>query len=379
MLVLCEKKRLLIGGSLDQNSPILNLLTGKNVAFITAAGDNPQEDGVTMKNFFARRGINSTWIPVFFPCRSRANFDENVELVEKADAIYFSGGFSEKLQKCLFGDKDVGTSDVLEAIQKKDWVGGSSAGAMVMPQRYMLLTGNASSSYSALVRRTLPIAPETFKLSSRGVIDPHMSERARQGRLLVFTVLAKNRFGFGLDENTGYLEHGDGSLTVMGQRGIVVYDRGANFSQIPILDELKNIRTHYLSEGDKLTKEGEVIIPPWKNVVCTPQRTEPRPSPQIFNGTEFRTRMIQVSRYERDIVFKGFHGQRPNVVFVEMEKHSKTKAACGTFNGATYTSVVDLKVSMGVTTLDKLKNLFKDLPEGFIPKEFIEPKPYIDY
>jgi hypothetical protein len=38
------------------------------------------------------------------------------------------GGFSEKLQRCLFGDRDEGTSAVLEAIQKKDWVGGSSAG-----------------------------------------------------------------------------------------------------------------------------------------------------------------------------------------------------------------------------------------------------------
>jgi hypothetical protein len=42
------------------------------------------------------------------------------------------GGFSEKLQRCLFGDRDEGTSAVLEAIQKKDWVGGSSAGKQIL-------------------------------------------------------------------------------------------------------------------------------------------------------------------------------------------------------------------------------------------------------
>jgi hypothetical protein len=57
---------------------------------------------------------------------------------------------------------------------------------MVLPPRYMLLTGNASSSYSALIRNQLPIANETFKISQRGVVDPHMSERARQGELLIF-------------------------------------------------------------------------------------------------------------------------------------------------------------------------------------------------
>jgi hypothetical protein len=55
---------------------------------------------------------------------------------------------------------------------------------MVLPQKYMLLTGNSSSSYGAIVRMSLPIANETFKISKMGVVDPHMSERARQGKRL---------------------------------------------------------------------------------------------------------------------------------------------------------------------------------------------------
>jgi uncharacterized protein YbbC (DUF1343 family) len=35
---IAEKKRLLIGGSLDQNSHIINLISGKKVAIISAAG-----------------------------------------------------------------------------------------------------------------------------------------------------------------------------------------------------------------------------------------------------------------------------------------------------------------------------------------------------
>jgi hypothetical protein len=69
--------------------------------------------------------------------------------------------------------------------------------------------------------------------------------------------------------------------------------------------DMKKIKTHYLSEGDVITKEGLVILPEWKKD-CTPVRVEPRVSQAIFNGTEFRTRMIQISRFDRPIVHKGF-------------------------------------------------------------------------
>jgi len=108
---------------------------------------------------------------------------------------------------------------------------------------------------------------------------------------------------------------------------------------------------------------------------CTVVRTEPRPTPQLFEPNEFRTRMIQVSRFERDLKYRGFHGQRPNVVFAEMEKNSLTKAHCGTFNGASYTSIVNMIISMGKTTLENLKSF--NLPKDFIPKVW-EEKYYID-
>jgi peptidase E len=52
-------------------------------------------------------------------------------MVRDADVVYFTGGYSDKLQTCLFGDKQSGSSPLLEEIQKKKMVAGSSAGAMV--------------------------------------------------------------------------------------------------------------------------------------------------------------------------------------------------------------------------------------------------------
>jgi len=234
---------------------------------------------------------------------------------------------------------------------------------MVFPQRYMLLTGNASSSYSALVRRFLPIANETFKLSTYGVVDPHMSERGRQGRLLVFSVLTRSRFSFGIDENTGYVENEDGSIRVVGSRGLLIYDHGANSNF-----GLTSVTTHYLSEGDIMTKDGVVTLPEWKRN-CTINRTPPRPTNAIFDGVEFRTRLIQVSRFETDYKFTGYHGQNP-IVEVVLERNSNSKSACGVFNGGTYTSIVNMKTTMGMSSIDRL-------PKGMVPKPNVEIK-YID-
>lgn len=166
-----------IGGSLDFNSHILDIFKNKTVAFITAAGVNPQSDARQMQSNFDRRKIKAWWVPVYYPCKDKVNKAENVKLIKDADAIFFSGGYSGRLQECLFGDAQQGTSQVLEAIQEKEIVSGSSAGAMVQPHRDILITGQSTDSYYAVRDQKVYYRPNAFKIFNKGLVDVHFSER----------------------------------------------------------------------------------------------------------------------------------------------------------------------------------------------------------
>ena len=296
--LVASKLRVLVGGSLSiRTSPILAPLEGKNVAFLTckkkkkkmlkktlAGGQNPPSDARQLFALFAARKINATWIPIYQTCKYTTQKPEYLKMVRDADAIYLAGGISEKLQTCLFGDEEQGTSPILEEIKKKD-VYGTSAGAMVMPMENMLLTGNSYSSYKAVIEGKLPMRPNTFRMFSRGVIDPHSSERGRQGRLMVFSIQSKADYSFGLDENTAIVEtEPKGKLQVIGANGVVIF---------PKTKSLKEGVFHYLSHGDALKKKGGVDFPSWKKPCFS--NNEPAASTNIF--ADFRSRSIDYAKW----------------------------------------------------------------------------------
>ena len=152
--------RVVIGGSLQATSPILDFYRGfpaGGVKYITAAGIDPVADAVAIGAFFAEAGIEAEWIPVHdVNCNERTRDPVYVEMVERADAIYMSGGQAGRLQSCLFGDYDQSGTDegdatpFLTALRAKAIVGGSSAGAMNQPSSEILVTGHSSESYAAV-------------------------------------------------------------------------------------------------------------------------------------------------------------------------------------------------------------------------------------
>ena len=117
--------------------------------------------------------------------------EEVVAMVDQADAIFYGGGQSGRLQSCLYGDysqsgidvEEGATTPILEALIRKEIVGGSSAGAMNQPMSEILVTGHSVESYAAVS------AGEVFQrnrgnmmLESEELVDSHFSERGRQGR-----------------------------------------------------------------------------------------------------------------------------------------------------------------------------------------------------
>lgn len=344
-----------IGGSLENGSPILNRFFGKKVAFITAADPSPERTGPETQRFFDRRGINATWVKVFEPCVNKVRDAALMAQIDAADAVYFTGGYSDKLQRCMFGDSEnYNPTPLLLAVQRKNIVAGSSAGAMVQPMGNILLTRNSIESYPAIVQRRVPFSPSAFRVFKRGLVDVHFSERGRQGRLFVFAFLTKARFAFGVDENSGIIEHEDGRVEFIGERGTVVYDM--------IGGSMSNATMHYLTEGDILMPSGQVVYPAWKQS-CPPSNIAPRESTQIF--ADFKERSLAYAKYTPTQRYRGIVGRTP-IVEVTFDKPTNFRVACGSFNSSSYTSFSNMQVHMGTTSFEKIGR-YGDEPKKMDP------------
>lgn len=348
-----------IGGSLSNGSPILNLFFNKTVGIITAADPNPQSQGPIAQRFFEARGIKNIWIKVFFPCRTKVHDPAFVAEIDRVDVIYFTGGYSDKLQECMFGDSTNGDSNpVLDAIRKKGIVSGSSAGAMVQPKGNILLTRQSIDSYLAIVRRSNPIGLHAFNLFQGGLIDVHFSERGRQGRLWVLNVQTKTRFSFGIDEDTAIIENQmTGHLTVVGARGVVIFDNQHH--------DLRQGIMHYLSNGDTFNlKTGAVMYPEWKKS-CLLSSVAPRESTNVF--MDFRRISLEVAKYNTSVNFRhrSIVGRSP-IVEVIFQKVPATRYVCGKFNNTEYLSFSDMHVEMGTTNIETV-GYYGDIPVNLEP------------
>jgi hypothetical protein len=261
-------------------------------------------------------------------------------MVNDADVVYMAGGFSDKLQYCLFGDATNGTNPFLEAMSKKP-LGGSSAGAMVMPISNILYTRTSEDSYQAVSRgRIASFGAHGFRFFKGGLVDSHVGERGRQGRIFMLALQSRAKYGFGIDENTGFIEK-DGDLHFVGQKGVTVFDH---------VTSMTDGTMHYLSFGDVLKANGDIELASWKTP-CQNSTTQPRQSTNIF--AHFRQVSIETAKFHENIRVKGIVGRSP-VVEVQFMRKADAKTVCGEKDGIEYVSFTRMGVSMGKATNQKL-------------------------
>jgi cyanophycinase-like exopeptidase len=324
---------LLVGGSLQNDSPILDHLKGKKVGFITAGGDNPSADARQVQQFFQNREIEAKWIPLSFPCDRKVHQPEYVNAVRESDVIYLAGGFSDKLQHCLFGDAVNGTNPTLQAMKGKI-VAGSSAGAMVLPPNHILYTRTSEDSYRSVANGIIgSFGRSGLAFFKGGVVDSHVGERGRQGRVFVLTIQSKAKYGFGIDENTGFIEQANGDIEFVGQKGVAVFEAATS---------LADGTFHYLSNGDVLKSNGEIVLAAWKTS-CQDSTEVPRNSTNIF--THFRQVSIQVAKFNQNVRHFGVVGRSPAIQVTFMRKPN-AKTVCGTQNNQDYVSFTNMHVAM---------------------------------
>ena len=266
-------KLIIIGGSVDRGSfseskddlkrnlmffekGILKRITteslNKNLSkieIITTASNIPEEVGEEYINAFAQLDVMNVSV-LNIKTREEANAPENIERLQVADVVVFTGGDQLRLTS-IFG----GTAFhhlLLEKYQNEEFIiSGTSAGAAASSNN-MIYQGN---SHEALLKGEVKITGGLGFINNV-IIDTHFVQRGRIGRLLYACASNPINLGIGLGEDTGLLIVNGNNMEAIGS-GLVMLVDGTHMKDTNITDveigepvSIENLIVHVMSLGD---------------------------------------------------------------------------------------------------------------------------------
>ena len=230
------------------------------IEVIASASSIPLEMEKLYVDSFKREGF--TYVGIIRVNNSEDASDLNlIKRVQGSHAVFFTGGDQLKLITLLAETK------LLKAIQNKYHadkhfiVGGTSAGAMVMPE--ISIAGGLIRE--ALYNEDIKIA-KGFDLIKDVIVDTHFIKRGRFARLAHAVALNPLCLGIGLGENTALLISegnsaeclGSGMVVLMDGREIGITNIDSAVDCMPII--IENIKISIIAEGTSyLLKERKFI------------------------------------------------------------------------------------------------------------------------
>jgi cyanophycinase len=256
-----EGSLVIAGGALSSsNSEIFNefisLAGGKKkarIGIIAAASEKPITYGGSTRETFIRHGVhpkNVYIIPIAVIddkstpedeslWKENVNNSDVINLIEKCNAIWFTGGDQMRITQALF-DVERNPSLALAAIQNiyqnGGVIGGTSAGAAIMSE-IMIAAGSSleglrygfTDEYNDISQQEEgPIhLSKGLGFLKNVIIDQHFDRKARIGRLIMSTFRNKNSgvIGYGIDENTAVIVSNEGKKArVIGSGGVTIVD-----------------------------------------------------------------------------------------------------------------------------------------------------------
>jgi len=266
-------KLIIIGGSVDRGSfseskddlkrnlmffekGILKRITTESlkknlskIEIITTASNIPEEVGEEYINAFAQLDVMNVSV-LNIKTREEANAPENIERLQVADVVVFTGGDQLRLTS-IFG----GTAFhhlLLEKYQNEEFIiSGTSAGAAASSNN-MIYQG---SSHEALLKGEVKITGGLGFINNV-IIDTHFVQRGRIGRLLYACASNPINLGIGLGEDTGLLIVNGNNMEAIGS-GLVMLVDGTHMNDTNITDveigepvSIENLIVHVMSLGD---------------------------------------------------------------------------------------------------------------------------------
>ncbi len=195
--------------------------------------------------------------------REQSEEGKNIELIEKAECVMFSGGNQSKITRMIGGST---VHRILKERFKKEKlvIAGTSAGAMCMSKEMI----KGGSSKESLIKGAVRMA-EGMDFIPNLIIDSHFIQRGRFGRLAEAVAKYPNLMGIGLAEDTGLVIKKCNTFEVIGSGMVILFDpRNLKHNNVEVLEEgtpmsLINLKTHVLTNGDKfnITKRQVKVLP----------------------------------------------------------------------------------------------------------------------
>jgi cyanophycinase len=182
--------------------------------------------------------------------RADASRPDFVALARKARGVFFGGGDQIRITNALLG-APVGDA-IAATFASGAVVGGTSAGTACQSEK--MITGEGD--FTQVRTRSVELWQGLGFLPPDVVVDQHFLRRQRQNRLLSVVLENPGLLGIGVDEETAIWVRPDGTLQVLGESGVLVFDaKGATVARQPKatgqdLLGVRGLTLHLLLPGD---------------------------------------------------------------------------------------------------------------------------------
>ncbi|MBP1890657.1 cyanophycinase [Clostridium moniliforme] len=247
----------IIGGAEDKEgrkkilNEVCNLINKEEDTLLVATiASEIQEDMKSIYNkVFRKIGVNNIEF-LDINEREEAYLQKNIELVNSAKLIFFTGGDQLRITS-LIGGTPLNES-LIEGLKSGKIIVGTSAGASVMSET-MILDGDDEESPN---KNSINMSPG-IGLVENVIIDQHFSQRGRIGRLLTGIAENPENLGIGIDEDTAIIINEKKLLRVIGSGAVYIID-GSKINHTNVSEQFMdktlsifNVKLHVLIEGNK--------------------------------------------------------------------------------------------------------------------------------
>lgn len=170
---------------------------------------------------------------ILFRARAAASDPAVLQTIRDAEALFIAGG--DQAGYLRFWKETPLEAEIQARVAEGLTIGGTSAGAVVLGEHIYSAARGSVSSRAALrapYDRRVTLASGFLDLPGlkNTVVDTHVSERNRKGRLVAFLArVAKQQAGapargIGLDEGTAALIGPNGEVEIVGSGGVLVLE-----------------------------------------------------------------------------------------------------------------------------------------------------------
>lgn len=217
------------------------------VGVITTASNIPDEVFEGYRDVFERLGAGEI-LDIRIRERSDAGEARFVEMIDRCDVVFMSGGDQMRLTNTMGG------RPALQAIRKRRRAGavvaGTSAGAACMSST-MVYGGHSDDS----LRKGAVRMSAGFGFVDGVIIDTHFLQRGRFSRLMEVGATNPEHVGIGLGEDAAVQFHDDGTVRAFGPGHVVIVDSskitGSNVYEMSDGEavSVQNVIMHALVDG----------------------------------------------------------------------------------------------------------------------------------